>query len=716
VFKKFQTEKNRFLFYNMALIQQIRDRRALIVTLMVLAIAGFIFMLLTQDSNRSLGSYSNTTSVASVGGKSLEINDLESRAQVLYGERASDNNVRNALFSLFVEDVLIDKEAKSLGLGVSKDELLDLEFGQNVSQVIITNPALADPNTGVVDMRQLAKIKEAIVQNTMPADGKRYWSEIEKQVVKNRLQEKLTDMVSKAVYVPSWLVDEEYKNLTQPVDFQFVRIPYDRIDDKDAQITDADYNAYLKENAARFTAEEETRTLEYINFDVVPTSEDSANIYSRIATLKSGFRAAVKDSAFVLSNNGSFPDRFATKEELGVVKDSLFGAAIGTVVGPYIDGGAYVMAKVIDRRSSPDSVKSRHILIQGAGALQTADSLKAILEGNIGMWDSLNMQYSGDQAAKMKGGDLGFAGQGMFVPQFNDLLFYKAQQGKLYTVATQFGAHIIQVTGVKAGKNETRVKVAFLREPILPSDGTSRNASVAANGLLSMSKSLEDLKKNAQAKGFNVQPTPSFKANDASLGQFGSASGVRQLVRWAFEAKQGGRAKEVFAMQEQGAGYVSRYVVAALKQITPKGTPTLAAIKEQLTPFVKNKKKGDVLVARIGNNTDLATLSQQFNTTIDTASGVTYNATFVPKLGSEPKLMGSIFSKPEVGRTSAAIAGETAAFVARITNKQVIENGPVDKNALRQQLGAPAKQQVRGYLMRSLRKNSEVTDNRAKFF
>ncbi|NJN34804.1 MAG: hypothetical protein HC817_11680 [Saprospiraceae bacterium] len=110
------------------------------------------------------------------------------------------------------------------------------------------------------------------------------------------------------------------------------------------------------------------------------------------------------------------------------------------------------------------------------------------MTANVALWDSLNAKYSGDDAAKMRGGDLDFVPQGMMVPEFNDLIFYKAQQGKLYTVQTQFGAHIVQVTGVRAGKNENRVRLAIVREPIIPGSETDRKASSAADELLSISK------------------------------------------------------------------------------------------------------------------------------------------------------------------------------------------------------------------------------------
>jgi peptidyl-prolyl cis-trans isomerase D len=697
----------------MALIQKIRSKSGLVLTLMILAIVSFIAMLIMQDSNPGGGSrFSNTTTLAKVGVQELDYMKLQETAETMYGSRGSDNQVRNMLFSQFVDAALTSQEAEKMGLGVSKDELLDLEFGPNPSQVITSNQELMQ------NPAQLQDIKKAIQDNTMPQKGKMYWAEIEKQIVSQRLQGKMNNLVTKALYTPTWLVEEGYKELTQPVDFEYVRVPFDRIDDKDAPVTDADYSAYLSENASRFTTDEEARTMEYVSVDVIATPADSAKLLARISDLQEGFRTATNDSTFAVANNGGLNPQYMTSETAGPNLKSLFSASVGTVMGPYVENKSYWLAKLVEKRSAPDSVSSRHILIkptqQNPNAMATADSLKKILEANAGAWDSLNMKFSDDAVAKMKGGDLGFQGQGMFVAEFNDLIFYKAQQGKFYTVASQFGVHLVQVTGVKAGKNETRIKVALIREQIIPSNETDRAASSLADGLLTSSKNLEELRKNAQAKNLVITPTPAFKINDPSAGQLGGSDGVRQIIRWAYESKAGERCKTSFALRDQGEAYNSKYVVAAVKSIIPKGVPSVADVKEQITPMVKNRKKGEVLKAKFGAS-DMNAIVSTFNARIDTAKGVTFNATFVPNLGSESKVIGSVFTLQN-GQVSKPIIGETGVFLAKVTNKSAVANSPVDKNILRQQLVGQMKGMVRNAISRSLKKNGSIVDNRYKFF
>ena len=326
----------------------------------------------------------------------------------------------------------------------------------------------------------------------------------------------------------------------------------------------------------------------------------------------------------------------------------------------------------------------------------------------------MNNKFSGDAVAKAKGGDLDYQPQGRMVAPFNDLIFYKATPGKFYTVATQFGVHIVQVTGVKQGKGESRIKVASIRELIAPSNETDRKASNAAEDLLSKSKNLEELRANAKAQNLSIVPSSSFKASDPVLGALGQATGVRQIARWAYEAKPGERAKNTFALTEKDDTYPDKYVVVALKSIQPKGLPSVNDIREQLTPFVKNRKKGEVLKSRI-TNTDLNTVATQFNSRIDTATNVTYNVSFVPKLGNEAALLGAVFNTP-AGSTTPAVIGESGVFVAQVQSKNTIESQTINKDMLRQQMSGNIKQMAKSSIVKALKKAYDVTDNRAKLF
>ena len=100
------------------------------------------------------------------------------------------------------------------------------------------------------------------------------------------------------------------------------------------------------------------------------------------------------------------------------------------------------------------------------------DSLKRVIESGANSFDSLAVKFSQDPGSGAKGGDLGYTSIGRMVPQFNNLIFYKAEPRKLYKVATQFGIHLVEVTNQQFLSSETSYRVAYLKEAIVPSQET----------------------------------------------------------------------------------------------------------------------------------------------------------------------------------------------------------------------------------------------------
>lgn len=61
---------------------------------------------------------------------------------------------------LFLEKAIVDEYKDLLGIGVSSDELNELEFGNNLSPIVQNN--FRSPQTGQVDREQLNQFQEAI--------------------------------------------------------------------------------------------------------------------------------------------------------------------------------------------------------------------------------------------------------------------------------------------------------------------------------------------------------------------------------------------------------------------------------------------------------------------------------------------------------------------------------------------------------------------------
>ena len=244
----------------MALISKIRKNSWLLIVLIGLGLGGFIIMDMTSGQQSVFGSSQFT--VGEIDGQKLDWNQFNRVEQVLYGNSGGEVfSRRKQLWDYFVEEAIVQDEAEALGLGVSKSELIDLQFGANPSPVI--RQRFTDPNTRQVNFQQLNQIKTAIENGTFSDPQMRaFWAHQEKEIIKERLQSKLNAMVTKAIYTPTWMAEMGHQDQNVSLDMAYVKIPFDEIDNTEITLSDEDYSNYLEQNKARYRQDEETRKLE----------------------------------------------------------------------------------------------------------------------------------------------------------------------------------------------------------------------------------------------------------------------------------------------------------------------------------------------------------------------------------------------------------------------------------------------------------------------
>ncbi len=702
----------------MALIGKIRKSMWIVVVLIALGVGGFILQDMTSGQQSMFGG--GQTTLGKVNGEKIDWREFIQVEDLLYRNSAADvYGRRNALWNYYVEDIIIQKEASLLGLGVSKAELIDLQFGVSPSPII--RQRFQDPNTGAVDRQRLSEFQNAIETNTLTDPTMRaFWAHQEKEIIKDRLQTKLGGLVSKAIYTPTWMAEMGYLEQTERVDFAYVRASFDDIDNEEVALEDKDFELYLKENAKRYEQKEETRKIEYVVFDVFPTAKDSADIREGIANLIPEFEETEDDSLFVERNFGMIDAAYFKKADISeVIADTVFRMPIGAVYGPYIDAGAYQAVKVLDRKVIPDSVRSRHILIPANdqltlfNAINTVDSLKGLIEAGTHTFDSLARAF-GTDATRDKGGDLDYAFQGQMVKPFNDLIFYEAEQGKLYSVITQFGVHLVEVTGRKFINNEQGVKLAYLVQNIVPSEETQNNVYEQAQQLASRHRTLDDLRKAIKGnKDLNVEVSPLLKKNDFAIGTLGTGATARDMIRWAFGAKKGTVSPDVYAFQSTFDVFNDKYVVIGLRTIQKQGLPAIENIREEIEPQVINRKKGEILAARMKGKS-LEALAAEFSTRVDTALNISFAVPSIPEVGPEPKVIANAFALSN-GKTSTPIVGNSGVYMLTVINI-VKAVPPSDLSGVRTSMSAAIRSQAQVGIMQTLRDKADIKDNRFTFF
>lgn len=118
---------------------------------------GFVLQdILTSNSRYSAG---NTRTMGKVNGIVIDAVEFSETEAVLYGNSNTDNIYSNKanLWNYFKNKALAESIAKDLGVGVSNEELMDLQFGQNLSPIM--QARYQDNQTGMIDRKQLEEIK-----------------------------------------------------------------------------------------------------------------------------------------------------------------------------------------------------------------------------------------------------------------------------------------------------------------------------------------------------------------------------------------------------------------------------------------------------------------------------------------------------------------------------------------------------------------------------
>lgn len=709
----------------MAFIGRIRKNSWLMVILIGLGLFGFIVMDMMSGQQSVFGSQSNV--MGEVGNQKLdpsEFNRTESimRDFLYQGSNIDPYILKDQVWNYLVESKIVGKEAESLGLGVSRDELLDLQFGANPSPLI--QQRFRNQQTQQLDRGQLDQIKAQIESGEMQENFKVFWAHQEKEIVNQRLKDKLSNMAAKAVYTPNWMVESMNQDINGSMNLEYVFVPYADVDNTDIALTDTDFQSYYNENSFRYKQDEETRKVEYVTFDVVPSAGDSADIRKILSDKVVPFQNG-NDSLFVESNYGTISPGFFKVDELPEGLKAIAGnAAAGTVLGPYVDGNEYRLTKIIERVSMADSADTRHILISAAdangfvAAEAKVDSLKRVIESGAAKFADMATQFSQDPGSKDKGGKYESVTPNQFVPEYNEILFVTGQIGRLYKVRTSYGVHLVEV--LSRDRNSTdRVKVGTFGQAIIPSESTTKAVVGRVSSLVSKNETLNELKtalKDDPKVSFEV--SPAFKRNDYLLGTLGQGQGSRDIIRWAFGddinsgmPDVGEIAPEFYSFSDPVLGYHNKYVLAGLSSVIPEGTPTWQQMRTEIEPYVINRKKAELLKGKL-NGQDLNAMAANNGVVVETANAVRFSGAS-GALSNEPQVISAAASLQANG-VSQPIAGNSGVYVVKKTSQNAAP--AANAMAIKPQAENSYKGRLTTGLFGALKKAIGVEDNRSTFF
>jgi peptidyl-prolyl cis-trans isomerase D len=707
----------------MALINTIREKSGWAVG--TVAVGMLLFIVggdLVGGKNRLFNRNENV--VGEVAGEKVELADYNNaleqakQAFIAQQQRQPDDQamgyLRDQAWNQTIYRMAFKPEWDKLGLTVSDDELVDMVQGDNISAGI--KSAFTDQKTGQFDKARLIEYLKNL--DKLPPENQAAWHNFEANLPAERLANKYNALLKNSVYVTSAEAKRFDASQNTKATIKYLFVPYGSISDSAVKVTDAQLQAYLDKNKAKYKVED-GRSVEYITVPVVPTKEDSTAVKSAIADLTTQFASAPVDSLFVLQNSEMQPNTaFRSPADLPEELRKQLPLTQGKVYGPYVEGGTYSLYKISGVGTGKEpAARASHILIKAesttpeakAAAKAKAQDLLNKIKGGAD-FAAMARQF-GTDGTKDQGGDLGWFGKGRMVPEFDKAIFGATSTGLMPNlVETSFGYHIIKVTALP---NKQTYQVAEVKKTIVPSDATREAAYQKAQQLKGEATDLESFRKLV-TKDKTLQKQEA-KNLDRGARAVNNLQNARELVRWAFGFNANGsetKVGDISDVYEMG----DQYVIAALTDERAKGSATVASLRPELSAMVRNEEKAKQIMAKLPKSGTIEEMAGKYGSLaqVGTADNVVLGQGSIANIGFEPLAVGKAFAlKP--GQNSGPIQGEQGVLVVEPVNVAA-PAAAGDMKAIRQQLAQQRAQAQDGKIYEAIKAHANVKDNRTKFF
>jgi len=655
----------------MAIISEIRKRVGLLVLIIALAILSFLLMDVFSGPGGGIGG-NQVPTAGSVNGTEINYQDYQTRLQNAISNQQRVNpsmtdqqrlQIEEQAWDGYVKEVLAEQQYEKLGLSVPKEEVKNLFFGDN------PHPSLKAEKTfqnaqGVYDPDLVRRYENSLAEPIDGADPRQLatsrsqWNQFKSFLIKNQQRKKYSNLVKKAVYVPSWFAEANNEFAGRKANINYVMIPYTSVDDASVNVTDSDINSFISANADQYK-QEANSDIEFISIMVEASDADRQNASDQVTQRIEEFKTTREDSIFTrLYSDTPYTGQFARKENLpSTIQNEAMTAPVGQVMGPYENENQYLAYKIVERAFVADSVNTSHILIrvnQGENPAIAKGKIDSLynLAINGADFEELAVNNSQDQSNAADGGSLGWVKPGQMVQQFNDAVF-NSNTGDIKTVQTNFGWHLFKINN--AFKNVPAVKIAFLTKDIIASTETGNALYAEANEFSGRYRTLEEFRNAAAERGYAVKSANGLTKNTFDIPGIGANN---EIASWAF-ASDVNDVSKVFILDNQ-------YVVAAVVNKNPAGTPTAANAPVALRSKVLNMKKAESIMSGLAGNSDLNSIASANGQSVESAQNVSFSG-IGSALENEPKVRAAVASL-ENGATSDPIAGELGVYVVNVLN------------------------------------------------
>ncbi len=361
----------------MAVLETIRVKFGVLITALI-AIALLSFIIDPTTLQNVSSSMSSKYDVGEIDGKSVTYvdfqKDVESTKEVLelLGFQANSEQaqsyVRDEAWKELFDKYYFIPNAQSAGIYVGDQEALDLISGENISPVIAQ--LFSDQNgfnrqafLNFVDycrQDQSGRYQALLNYLCNTAISQQYYS-------------KYFSLFSTGNITNEIGLENEIAENNNSVNAEFVMVPFGFSKDTSIVVSDEEIKAYYKAHKKmdaykNIFKQKASRDIEYVVFDILPSSDDIASANAEIASLADDFAAASNVKSFLLSNYCKFDENYYKEGELKHISpeidDFVFNAK-GQKVSPVITkGNTFYIVRILDSKTEDGVVRKQVAILE----------------------------------------------------------------------------------------------------------------------------------------------------------------------------------------------------------------------------------------------------------------------------------------------------------------------------------------------------------------
>lgn len=719
----------------MTALGKIRSKGILLIIIIGLGLFAFIAEEAFRSCNGIKGQ--NSQQIGEVLGEKIYVQDfqklLEEYQDAMKLTMRTDNlsedqlnQLKDQVWQQLVSERVMKEDCKKLGLTVTEDELQNV-LNDGTNQLLTQTP-FVNQQTGRFDVSILKQFIDAYRKaeasnNSQQLDQMRpaynYWIFVEKNLRTQLLAQKYQSLLANCVLSNKVEAKMAFNEENEEAQIQLASIAYNTIKDADIKVTDEELKAKYEELKPAFRQQQETRDVKMVDVQVKASATDRGQLQKDMAGYQKQLAEAA-DPTQVVSKSGSMiqyiglPVSGKAFQQYPDIASKIDSMAVGTTgVVENTKDNTYNIVRILSRTELPDSVEFRQIQVGGKtleAARASADSIQKALAAG-GDFQAIAKRYGQDSTTTWFTGAM--YEQASTMSQDNRAYIealLNGAVGSTQNIELTQGNVVIQVLNRKAMKS--KAVAAVIKKEIRFSDNTYSKAYNRFSQFVTQSQaSLADLQKHATKFGYTVQDLNDFATSSHTVGNVGG-SGIRDAIKWIFEAKEG-QVSQLFEAGKEN----DHLLVLCMTKIHPQGYRPWddAQVKEILKREVIRDKKAEMIMAKLKGVNSIAA-AQAKGAKVSTVNQITFAApAFIQATGAaEPALSGAVAATAQGKFCSAPVKGNAGVYVFQVVKKQM---RPAKYNEEQQiQMCRQRAMQYMGNFMQDLVFGAGVVDNRYLFF